>query len=303
MKLNGHTHLELDYMRNMCPKQPMSFHKWMKWMVIENRKNRAIPKFRKLIIKGIESSIDQLVSDGTTKIGDVSQLGLSYDVLKLSGLSGVVFLEVIGLQESRWKETFDFVKTKVYQELNANGKIKIGIFVHALYSTHPWAVWECYKLAKETGIPISIHVLESPDEARALNRRNCDLLDLVKELAGMPPPELNITPLQSLDRLGILKLNPLLVHMTNATNDDFELVAKNNAKIVHCPRSNFLLKCGRFRLEKALALNIPVFLGTDSLASSPSLDVAEECSFAIDIHRGKVDGHVIEKLACSSFFP
>jgi cytosine/adenosine deaminase-related metal-dependent hydrolase len=41
-------------------------------------------------------------------------------------------------------------------------------------------------------------------------------------------------------------------------------------------------------LEQMLAAGVKVYLGTDSLASSPSLDVREEAAAANRLHDGKV---------------
>ena len=50
-------------------------------------------------------------------------------------------------------------------------------------------------------------------------------------------------------------------------------------------------------LEKFQAAGVPVLLGTDSLASSPSLDIRDEVAAAKEIHRGFVAPERIESLA------
>jgi cytosine/adenosine deaminase-related metal-dependent hydrolase len=49
-------------------------------------------------------------------------------------------------------------------------------------------------------------------------------------------------------------------------------------------------------LEKYLAQGVPVYLGTDSLSSSPSLDVLDELEVAAALHYGKVQPEIIERL-------
>jgi cytosine/adenosine deaminase-related metal-dependent hydrolase len=49
-------------------------------------------------------------------------------------------------------------------------------------------------------------------------------------------------------------------------------------------------------LEKFLAAGVPVALGTDSLSSSPSLDVSEEAEEAIRLHAGRVPAEAIRAM-------
>ena len=46
-------------------------------------------------------------------------------------------------------------------------------------------------------------------------------------------------------------------------------------------------------LEKMLTRRIPVAIGTDSLASSPSIDVREEAETAVILHQGHVGQNAI----------
>jgi 5-methylthioadenosine/S-adenosylhomocysteine deaminase len=80
------------------------------------------------------------------------------------------------------------------------------------------------------------------------------------------------------------------------SDDDITKIKASGASVVHCPRSNLRLHCGRMPLEKYLAQGVPVFLGTDSLGSSPSLDVFDELDVAAALHHGKVEPGAIGKL-------
>jgi cytosine/adenosine deaminase-related metal-dependent hydrolase len=77
--------------------------------------------------------------------------------------------------------------------------------------------------------------------------------------------------------------------MNHASDEDLDIIAASEAKVAHCPRSNQLLQAGRMPLEKMLARNIPVAIGTDSLASSPSLDVRQEAQTAVTLHQNHVE--------------
>ena len=105
------------------------------------------------------------------------------------------------------------------------------------------------------------------------------------------------TPVEYIEQQGALSVRPILVHMIEVSDDDIERVRLSGAIVVHCPRSNERLQCRRMPLEKYLAAGVPVLLGTDSLSSSPSIDVREEQAFAVSLHRGWVAPGLLSRMA------
>ena len=66
------------------------------------------------------------------------------------------------------------------------------------------------------------------------------------------------------------------MHLTDARKDEIAKVAAAGAPVVLCPRSNLHIEVKLPPLLDILAAGIRPGLGTDSLASCPSLDVMEE---------------------------
>jgi cytosine/adenosine deaminase-related metal-dependent hydrolase len=118
--------------------------------------------------------------------------------------------------------------------------------------------------------------------------------NLFKEFSPIDIPYKS--PIAFLEEIGALKLRPLLIHAVNVSDDDIALIKKYGCQVVHCPRSNLRLQCGRMPLEKFLEAKIPVLLGTDSLASSPSLNIFDEVEVAVALHHGKVPPEKIKKM-------
>jgi len=86
------------------------------------------------------------------------------------------------------------------------------------------------------------------------------------------------------------------VHTIHVAQEDVLRIAANDCSVVHCPRSNLRLQCGRMPLEAFLAAGVPVYLGTDSRASCPSLDIRDELEVAVALHHGKVSPEAIEAM-------
>jgi aminodeoxyfutalosine deaminase len=101
----------------------------------------------------------------------------------------------------------------------------------------------------------------------------------------------------------VLVVHPLLVHAVHVTENEIRLIAKSGCAVVHCPRSNDRLGCGRMPLERYLEAGATVYLGTESRASSPSLDVHEEAEFARSMHADLVDEQTMATLVHQPFRP
>lgn len=290
MLVNAHTHLELGWLHYLCPKeQGEPFPRWMEKLVKRSAKAREAGKRDDLMQRSIAQGIAQLKAAGTTHVGDITQSGLSIEPLFASGLSGVVYIEVLGMV----REVGMFMVERAIQFVEEfrpkETTMRIGITAHAPYSTHPDVFRATADYCIANDVPLCVHIAESPDEVTLLRDGTGPLYEMNKRFGLIEHFRAPRTsPVQYLADLGVLKAQPMLVHVVQATDAEFDLIAESGSTIAHCPRSNSLLQCGRLPLEKVLARNIPVAFGTDSLASSPSLDIADELTYAQQLHEGRV---------------
>jgi 5-methylthioadenosine/S-adenosylhomocysteine deaminase len=93
------------------------------------------------------------------------------------------------------------------------------------------------------------------------------------------------TPVQLLDRIGILDQNTLLVHTIWVDDDDIETIAKRRAKISHNPESNMKLASGIAPVVDFIKAGIWVGLGTDGCASNNNLDLFQEMDMTAKLHK------------------
>jgi anti-anti-sigma factor len=292
---NAHTHLELGWMANRRPGvtgQP--FLPWIAGLMQERRKLGA--DWDRLATQSIEDGIRTLLNGGTTVVGDISPTGKSIKPLLESGLQGIVYIEVL----TPWSREVDERMAKAraiideWRPQERNG-MRIGLTIHTPYTTHP-LMWEkALEYARAEKLPLCIHVAESPAEYEFLTKASGPIAEHHKKLEGDFDSPLK-SPVQYLEDLGALELKPLLVHAVQVDDDDIRRIKASGSSVVHCPRSNLLLQCGRMPLEKYLEQGMPVYMGTDSLGSSPSLNVLDEVETAVALHWGKVEPEAITNL-------
>ncbi len=201
---------------------------------------------------------------GTALVGDVTNTGASRHVLADGPVEGVVFHEVLGID----------VLTAPDVD---------GLSPHAPHSTHPALVnAAAARAARHPDGRFSVHCDEDPDERAFLldhsGRWPAIMARLGRDLGAFPPT--GLTPVAHLDALGALSPHALLVHLTLTRGEDLDTVATRGARVALCPRSNLHITGGLPDAAGLLARGVPVALGTDSLASSPDLDLLAEAASA-----------------------
>lgn len=285
--VNAHTHLELGWLKAGLPDiTGKDFVPWLKESIFEPFQSLKNGWEQEFTI-AIEAGIEELVASGVTTVGDISETGLSIEPLLKARLRGIVYIEIWGVDpktiDERFQKMVDIVEKWLPRMRNG---LTLGIAAHTPYSLSP-ELWEkVLDYAREKQLPLCIHVAESPAEIQYLKDGTGALNDYYSERNFTAPGK---SPVAYLAELGALDLKPLLIHAVQVNDEDIALIKKYGCTVVHCPRSNLRLKCGRMPLEKFLEADIPILIGTDSLVSSPSLNIFDELEVATALHYGKVD--------------
>ena len=300
---NAHTHLELTDLGHLCPREAVALKPWIA-EVERHLQNRSQRRVRASIDHGIR----ELKACGTTHVGDISATWESIERLLKSGLQGIAYLEVRGLRRRGALQKLDKAKTAIHKaRKHPNyGPIQVGLSLHAPYSCHPELLQAGAAWCRNERVPLCIHVAESPDEAALIRRARVlsahRLIGLLEKHLGLCSRFVPLQrPVPYIASLGVLVARPLIVHAIHVTDLEIRAIADAGCAVVHCPRSNAQLSCGRMPLERFLSGGVRVYLGTDSRASSPSLDVRAEARFGQSLHSAAVDPERVAGLVHQSF--
>ncbi len=294
---NAHTHLELGWLAGDRPGvSGMELVDWIldvvdkRWAALGNSQQATFER-------AVESGIQELLAAGTTMVGDISPTGASIAPLLAAGLQGVVYIELLGrdpaFSDNKFRQVCDIIER---WRPEMKGGLEIGLSIHSPYSVLPDMWQKGLDYARAENLPLCIHVAESRAEYDYMMYGKGIFAErYFPELGAPPVTPPKTTPVAYLEQLGALALKPLLVHTIEVTDEDVKRIKDSGSSVVHCPRSNLRLRCGRMPLEKYIAAEIPVYLGTDSLGSSPSLNVFDELETAVALHHGSVEAGIIEK--------
>jgi len=196
-------------------------------------------------------------------------------------MRATVYHEIISMKPS---SCVSWLSSVVSRPLT--GLVQTGFSPHAPHTVSEMALLQIRKLALQNKIRLCMHVAESKDEVTLLQRKKSGFEKLYR-VAGWDPawaPSAN-SPFEYLHRLGLLSPNFLAVHAVHVTDEDISIIKRSCISVAHCPRSNRETGVGKMPLKKFLDAGVAVGLGTDSLASSPSLNLWDEMRYAYRIHR------------------
>ncbi len=204
------------------------------------------------------AGVFQSIFAGTAAVGEITNTLDSTPVIRAAGLRAQVWHEFFGIDVDRVPPTAGRPTP------------------HAPHTTHPAVI----QAAASAPGPWSIHFDEDPEESIFLRTGAGAWLDFVvrvgRDLSKFPIP--GVSPARYLAGLGVLGPRSLLVHATCTRGADLDIVAESGARVALCPRSNLHITGRLPDVEGMIGRGIPFCIGTDSLGSSPDLDVLAEAA-------------------------
>jgi len=269
------THVHLEFSANKTTLQYGSFIPWLD-SVIENREELVAKCDNKKMLHACE----EMMASGVTTFGAISSFGTELEVCMKTPQKVLFFNELIGSNAT----TADMLYNDFLERLDASKKCGHGITpaiaIHSPYSVHPIVLKRAVDVAKQEGLPISAHFLESQAEREWLESNKGEFLDFFQKFFSTSYAVTGIKEfIESFDNLPTH-----FVHAVQANSEEFDYLAEQGHSVAHCPRSNRLLGCGRLPIEELIKRDIPFSIATDGLSSNNSLNIFDELRAGLMLH-------------------
>ena len=254
--INAHTHASMTLFRGLADDLPL-----MEWLQdhIWPAEGRFVNE--EFIHDGTQHAVAEMIRGGTTCFNDMYFYpDITARVVDSVGLRASVGLILLDFP-TPWANNPDEYISKgleVHDHHRSNTRITTTFAPHAPYTVSDDPLVRIETLAEELDIPIHMHVHETAFE--------------VKQAIDQS----GLRPLSRLNDKGLISPRMMAVHMTQLTDEEIEMLATNNANVVHCPESNLKLSSGYCPVHKLLEAGVNVALGTDGAASNNDLDMIGE---------------------------
>jgi 5-methylthioadenosine/S-adenosylhomocysteine deaminase len=258
--VNAHCHAGMSLLRGFADDMPLEVwlgdHIWpaeSRWVTSE------------FVADGTRLAIAEMLLGGTTCFADMYYFpDVVAEVAEEAGIRsavGMIALEI----PTAWAQNADEYIEKglaVHDATRSLARVTTTFAPHAPYSVADGTLERIRRLADELDVPVHMHVHETLAEVR------------------QSVAETGERPLARLERLGLVTPSLMAVHATQLKDAEIDLLARERASVVHCPRSNLKLASGGCRVADMLDAGINVALGTDGAASNNRLDMFAELQLA-----------------------
>ncbi|WP_439676280.1 amidohydrolase family protein [Embleya sp. MST-111070] len=275
--VNAHAHLQYTDFGDLAL-SGLAFPEWIR-LLTERRADFSEVMWQESARRGVH----HMLRSGTTAAADVVTDPCVLVPVGRSGLRGISYVEVIA-DDAMWtggrREAFlDTLR-------GASGGRALGVSPHTPFTVGTAVFAECVKIARERGLRLHPHLAETSHEVEFVrhgtgrfaeaNRAMGLALELLDGGSGG-------SPATYLDGFAGLGPDVHVAHGVHLGAQDRALLRGHGTAVALCVRSNAILAAGEAPVADYLTEGSPLALGTDSLASSPSLDMWEEAAAAREV--------------------
>jgi 5-methylthioadenosine/S-adenosylhomocysteine deaminase len=264
--INGHTHIPMVLMRGL--KDDVTLDDWLRKYIFPAEARNVTEDY---VRWGSRLALAEMIRSGTTTFADMYYFeDAEAEETKAAGLRGFLGETWIDFPAPDNKDEAEMIAytEKFLKKWQGDPFIHAAVAPHSIYTCSEKTLRDSAELARKYQAPILIHVAEMEKE----------FVDSVKRNGA--------TPVQYLDRIGVLGPDVLAAHCIWLDSTDMKTVAERQTGCVHNPSSNMMLASGVAAVVDERAAGMRVGLGTDGPAGSNNdLNMMEEMDLAAKLQK------------------
>ena len=211
---------------------------------------------------GEKWAVMEMLASGTTCVAEMYDFPEeTWKVLKSTGIKGNVcrvglaFSDTEEIPKGRFDECVRFVEDFKDEE----DRVLADFCLHSEYLTNEQFALRIAEANKSLHRNVNVHVSETKREHEECKTRHNGL-----------------SPIEYLDRIGILDENTYAAHCVWVEKHDMEIMKEKKVSAIFNPSSNCKLASGFAPVAEMLKMGINVGIGTDGTASNDNLNMFEE---------------------------
>ena len=264
--INGHTHIPMTLMRGL--KDDVTLDDWLRKYIFPAEARNVSEDY---VRWGSRLALAEMIRSGTTTFADMYYFeDAEAEETKSAGLRGFLGETWIDFPDPDNKNEAEMAAytEKFLKKWYGDPLIHASVAPHSIYTCSEKTLRDSAALARRYHAPILIHVAEMQKEFVDSMQTN------------------NATPVQYLDRIGLLGPDVLAAHCIWLDAADIKILAERQTGCVHNPSSNMMLASGVAAVVDQRAAGMRVGLGTDGPAGSNNdLNIMEEMDLAAKLQK------------------
>jgi cytosine/adenosine deaminase-related metal-dependent hydrolase len=144
----------------------------------------------------------------------------------------------------------------------ADDRIRVWYGARSLGGCTPSLYAQIANGSKRLGTGVTMHLSEVEEDVRYTRR------------------EYGKMPVEFMDQVGLVRSNVVFAHGVWLTEDEWEILARKDANVAHCPSSNMKLASGTAKVPEMMQAGVNVSLGCDGGPSNNCYDMIREIKTA-----------------------
>jgi len=262
--VNTHTHAAMSCFRGLADDLPLM--QWLQDYIFP----REAQLSGEIVYQATLLSICEMIKSGTTSFCDMYLF--ASDVARATAQSGMrawlgeVLYDFPSPNYGDLENGFIYMD-KLFAEYEKNELLTITVNPHAVYTCSPELLTRLARVARERKAVYHIHLSENREEVETCRKRY------------------GCSPVQHLERLGLLNDRVLAAHCVMLEDEEIRLLAERGVKVTHCQESNMKLASGTAPVVKMLEAGVCVSIGTDGAASNNDVDMFGEMNTVAKVHK------------------
>lgn len=225
----------------------------------------------------------QSIAYGVTALADVITDASAASALHDAELHGVAYWEVMNWANTTWRANgWASTEAQLGQIPETPG---VGLSPHAPYSLDVEPLLDIPDLARSHGMRLHIHLGESASEADGRAGETDERWRDVdaESFRALRRDGFGASATDFVDQLGVLGPDTHIAHGVYLNPHDRAVLRARGTAVALCPRSNAVIGLDEPPVAAYLAEGNLIAAGTDSLSSSPSLDLLADLALLHDI--------------------
>ncbi len=264
--INGHTHAPMTLLRGL--KDDVTLEEWLTKSIFPAEAKNVNEEF---VRWGTRLALAEQIRGGVTTFADMYYFEDAIaEETKAAGMRGVLGETILDFPapDNKTNDAVLEYTEKFLKRWQGDPLIHAAVAPHSIYTCSEKTLQNAAALARKFNAPILIHVGETKKELDDSRQKN------------------GTTPVQYLDKLGILGPDALAAHCIFVDETDRKVLAQRHVGCVHNPSSNMMLASGVAPVIEERAAGIAVGLGTDGAAGSNNdLNLMEEMDLAAKLQK------------------
>jgi 5-methylthioadenosine/S-adenosylhomocysteine deaminase len=259
--INGHTHVPMTLFRGLH--DDVTLDDWLRKYIFPAEARNVNEDF---VRWGTRLAIAEQIRSGVTTFADMYYYEDAVaEETKAAGMRAVLGETWIDFPapDNKSGAAMASYTEKFLKKWAGDPLIHAAVAPHSIYTCSAKTLNDAAALTRKYHAPLLIHVAEMKKELDDSLKQN------------------GLTPVEYLDKLGILGPDVLAAHCIFVDDKDRQILAKRQVGCVHNPSSNMMLASGVSPVREMRAAGVAVGLGTDGPAGSNNdLDLMEEMDLA-----------------------